>query len=116
MILPLSNTIRHEVVVRKRKSAEVRIAYTFALVLGVYVICWTPFTVNFLIIAYQEDFDYFQKNRILNFYNMMSICLSHFNSAANPFIYAYRIKDVREFVVKRIFKLLCRKFSVENVK
>lgn len=96
MGIPISRRISHEDGVKKRKSTEIKIAQTFALVVGTYVICWAPMTINFFIVAFKGDPELFQKDPILQFYNKISMCAAHFSSAVNPFIYAYRVKDIRD--------------------
>lgn len=98
------------------KTTEVRMAHTFALIIGSYILFWTPVTVNFLIVALTENGNFFQSHWILQLYFNLSVCAAHFNSALNPFIYAYRIKDVREAANESCQKLksaLCPCFSAK---
>lgn len=85
------------------KRQEVRMAYTFALVIGTFIICWTPVTINFLVVAITKNRQYFQDHGLLNFFHVFSVCATHFNSAIDPIIYAYRIKDVRD-TMKNLFR------------
>lgn len=79
-----------------RPSPEVRIAHTFAWVVGAYVICYGPVTINLLLLVLTQDLQFFGRHWLMQDYYMMAVCLSNFNSAINPFIYAYRVKDVRD--------------------
>lgn len=77
-------------------------AKTFAMIIGGYIICWAPITIMFIVMTITENLQFFQNNWILGFFQMFTICIAHFSPAVNPFIYAYRIKDVRD-TVKQVF-------------
>lgn len=82
------------------KKREIRVANTFALIIGSFIISWTPLTVNFLVVAVTRNRQFFQDNGPLRIFHIFSICAAHFNSAIDPIIYAYRIKDIRETLKK----------------
>lgn len=77
------------------KQKEIRVAKTSALIIGTFILCWTPITVLDMIIAYTRDLTIFDGNAVSRNCFMFSVCAAHFNSAIDPIIYAYRIKDVR---------------------
>lgn len=84
------------------KASDVKMAKTFALIIGTNIIFWAPLAANFLVVAFAEDRGFFQENWSRNMFQAFSVCAAHFNSAANPFIYAYRMKGVGD-MVKEIF-------------
>jgi hypothetical protein len=52
--------------------------------------------VVFIISALDPEVDDFKASSSLQFSKMFASWLTHFNAAVNPFIYAYRIKAVRD--------------------
>lgn len=82
---------------------EVRVAKTFALIIGSFIIFWTPLTIMGTIVAFKRDSHYFDNDESARIWFMFAACAAHFNSAIDPVIYAYRIKDVR-VIIKRLFK------------
>lgn len=77
---------------------------TILLVVVSFMICWLPMTIGYFIIAVQENRDFHRKALSI------TVIITHLNSAIDPIIYAYRIKDVRN-TLKKIFGL---KNSSEN--
>lgn len=59
------------------------------MVVGTFIVCWFPMAIGFFIFALKKDRTF--NEEILDVF----IILSHFNSAIDPLIYAYRIQDVR---------------------
>lgn len=86
---------------------EIRIAKTFALIIGTLIVCWTPLTILFMIVYSTKDRHFFYDNAWLYAFFNFSFTAPLVNSAINPFIYAYRIKDVRESL-KNMFKCTSR--------
>lgn len=69
---------------------EAKTAKTLSLIVLSFIICWLPMTISFFLFSALRDREFSEE--ILSF----AIILSHCNSAIDPIIYAYRIKDVRE--------------------
>lgn len=80
--------------------ADIRMANTIAMIIGAYMVCWAPLIVVFFTVAYTEDIMFFQANDLLRTYYIFAICFAHFNSGVNPFIYAFRLRNVREAMKK----------------
>lgn len=76
---------------------EEKAAKTLSMVVGSFIICWFPMTMSFFVFAIKRDRTFTEE--ILDVF----IILAHFNSALDPLIYAYRIKDVR-----KVLKTLCK--------
>lgn len=85
-------------------SRDVRLAKTFSLIIGTYIILWAPLITCFFISAYKQDASYFYSHWSLKIFVVFAMCTSHFNAAVNPFIYAFQIREVRD-TVKKIFKV-----------
>jgi 7 transmembrane receptor (rhodopsin family) len=90
---------------------DTRIAKTFGIIFGAFIICWTPVQVIYFIVAYTEDAHYFS-HWLLSALHMFSIILTHFNSAINPFIYAFRIESINEVCKKLLGPIF--QFRVEQ--
>lgn len=88
------------------RRVQVKIAKTFMLLVGVYILCWTPMTINLIIQAASND-PMILKNSALYIFYSLSIWAAHFNSAIDPIIYAYKIKDIRNSI-KQVL-LPCRR-------
>lgn len=87
--LPQSNQ-KPNVPMQHASEKETKVAKTLSLVVLSFLICWLPMTISAFTASLAKDrepSDYIHK---------ISIFLSHFNSAIDPLIYAYRIKTVRE--------------------
>lgn len=89
-------------------KVEVRAAKTMSLIVGSYVLCWIPATIYFMFIIAEDEL---LTNELISSYNKafyaqftISIYLC---ALIDPFIYAYRSKDIRDKISK--FNLLwCR--------
>ena len=66
-----------------------------ALVVGMFLICWMPWTVSVLFI-------YYGNNQMPSEGRTLLTQLAFFNSLANPFIYIWSIREFRS-TFKRIF-------------
>lgn len=90
---------------------EIRVAKTFALIIGTFILFWTPLTIVGVVVAYKRDSHYFDNDESARIWFMFSASAAHLNSAIDPVIYAYRIKEVR-VLVQRTFR--CDRWSVGN--
>lgn len=72
----------------KRKN-EIRATHTLALIVGSFIILWTPgtFCLIYLAITQNREMD-------LDFLKLSTI-LVHLNSVLDPIIYAYRMQSIR---------------------
>lgn len=83
---------------------EIRAAKSLSIIVGLFAICWLPVHIlNCLTLFYSE----LKKSDDVMY---VAIVLSHANSAVNPIIYAYRIKDFRNTFRKILARhFLCHK-------
>lgn len=73
------------------------------MIVVTFIVCWLPMAISyFLYAALDQKFT----QDILDVFTI----LSHFNSAIDPLIYAYRIKDVRA-TIETLFMCLTFKSS-----
>ncbi|RVE65651.1 hypothetical protein OJAV_G00118710 [Oryzias javanicus] len=70
---------------------EVRAAKSLAIIVGLFALCWLPLHI---INCYNHLCRNCERPHILVM--NIAIILSHANSAVNPFIYAYRIREFRQ--------------------
>jgi hypothetical protein len=80
-----------------KHKREVRAAKTLAMIVGTFLIAWMPGVISVLIVAITKDRN-FSKGMI-----ELSAVLVHLNTAADPLIYAYRMKSIRR-AMKRVFR------------
>lgn len=80
-----------------------------SLVVICYLICWIPITVNFIAVAVTQNRRFFHDyHPLFGFiFHTLTLIATHLNTAIDPLIYAYRIKEVREGI-KKMFKYLQR--------
>ncbi|XP_030601470.1 adenosine receptor A2b [Archocentrus centrarchus] len=81
---------------------EIRAAKSLSIIVGLFAICWLP--VHIL-----NCFTLFYKKLDLEVVMYVAIILSHANSAVNPIIYAYRIRDFRVTFRKILSPFSCKK-------
>ncbi len=82
------------------QKREVKATQNLSIIVLFFVICWLPlYTVN-CVKAFCPDCDIHESLTIFG------IILSHFNSAVNPLLYAYHLKDFRGALL-RLFR--CKK-------
>ncbi|KAM9385945.1 adenosine receptor A2b [Pholidichthys leucotaenia] len=83
---------------------EIRAAKSLSIIVGLFAICWLPVHIlNCLTLFYKKV----DKQEVVMY---VAIILSHANSAVNPIIYAYRIKDFRNTFRKILAQhFLCRR-------
>ncbi|XP_062867478.1 adenosine A2a receptor b [Trichomycterus rosablanca] len=83
---------------RSRLQMEVHAAKSLAIIVGLFAVCWLPVHII-------NCFTLFCPScaRPPAWVMYLAIILSHGNSALNPFIYAYRLRDFR-FTFRKIIK------------
>ena len=83
---------------------EFRAAKSLSIIVGLFALCWLPVHIlNCLTLFYGDLY----KSPVVMY---VAIMLSHANSAVNPIIYAYRIKDFRDTFRKILTRhFLCRR-------
>lgn len=82
------------------QKREVKAAQNLSRIVAFFIICWFPlYTINF-IVAFCPNCQF--SEFFLNF----CIILSHVNSAGNPLLYAYHLKDFRAALKNFIHRLL----------
>lgn len=83
---------------------EIRAAKSLSIIVGLFALCWLPVHIlNCLTLFYSE---LKKPSFIMN----IAIILSHANSAVNPIIYAYRIREFRVTFRKILNRhILCRR-------
>lgn len=82
---------------------EIRVAKTMTLVIGTFIICWTPMAIICMVVANTKDLHYFDHNEGSRIGFMFCSLAAHLNSAIDPIIFAYRIPDARD-KIKKILK------------
>lgn len=106
-----------------QRNAEIRLAKTSAMIIGVYIICWSPTLIKFCRAVFStpdKNDDSGPESLTTHIARDISNLAAHFNrwifrgflhmlfviiySALNPIIYAYRIKRIRDGV-KKLLKL-----------
>ncbi|MBN3281273.1 LPA11 protein, partial [Polyodon spathula] len=86
----------------KQKETVVNLMKTVTIILGAFVICWTPG----LVILILDGVDCTSCNVLL--YEKYFLVLAECNSLVNPIIYSYRDKEMRN-TFKRILCYVCRR-------
>jgi hypothetical protein len=84
---------------KKRSNDEQRekkVAKTLTIITLVFLLCWSPFFISYII--------YIKNESIPGRLNNIVIWLGLFNSAMNPIIYAYFIPTFRSTFKKILFK------------
>lgn len=84
--LPASGMIR---MLGVQQRNDVKATQNLAIIVLFFMICWIPlYTIN-CIIAFRKDFP------VNSTFMLSCIILSHLNSAGNPLLYAYHLRDFR---------------------
>ncbi|XP_034085409.1 lysophosphatidic acid receptor 1 [Gymnodraco acuticeps] len=78
---------RHSSGQRRNRDTMMSLLKTVAIVLGAFIVCWTPGLVILLL-------DVFCANCNVLTYEKFFLLLAEFNSAMNPIIYSYRDKEM----------------------
>ncbi|CRL00423.1 CLUMA_CG013689, isoform A [Clunio marinus] len=90
-----------------KQKQEIRAAHTLAMVVGTFIVLWSPGIICLFIIS-------FTKNRELHIDILeFSTILVHCNAAIDPLIYAYRMKNIRE-ALNRLFVCLRKKENLRE--
>ncbi|KAF2898504.1 hypothetical protein ILUMI_07675 [Ignelater luminosus] len=83
-----------------QQKREVKATQNLSIIVLFFMICWIPlYTINF-ILAFCKDC--FQVNST---FMLFCVILSHLNSAGNPLLYAYHLRDFRAALKCFLFKL-----------
>lgn len=83
---------------------EIRAAKSLSIIVGLFALCWLPVHILNCLTLFYEDL---KKPPVVMY---VAIILSHANSAVNPIIYAYRIRDFRNTFRKILARhFLCRR-------
>nr|XP_060612843.1 adenosine receptor A2b [Anolis sagrei ordinatus] len=90
---------------RTTLQREVSAAKSLAIIVGLFALCWLPLHILNCLSLFWTGFANHKPHWAMN----LTIILSHANSAVNPIIYAYRIRDFRG-TFRRILAryLLCK--------
>ncbi|KAG5832783.1 hypothetical protein ANANG_G00294800 [Anguilla anguilla] len=92
---------QHTTQIRHRETV-INLTKTVSIILGAFVVCWTPGLVILLLDGLHCDAHY-----VLTF-EKYCLVLAECNSLVNPIIYSFRDKDMRS-TFKRILCCLCRR-------
>ncbi|GIY49761.1 octopamine receptor [Caerostris extrusa] len=97
----LTVTVRHYMKEKQKicLQKERRAARVLGVVMGVFVVCWLPFFLMYVILPFCDS--YYVSNRVVN----VITWLAYFNSALKPVIYTAFNTDFR----KAFIYILCRK-------
>jgi adenosine receptor A2b len=90
-----------------KHKKEVRAANTLAMIVGTFLILWLPGILSLFIMAITKNRDFHID--ILE----LSTILVHLNSAIDPIIYAYRMRNIRE-ALNQFFKCCKRSNKIHN--
>ncbi|KAF5298069.1 hypothetical protein FQA39_LY11837 [Lamprigera yunnana] len=87
------------------QKREVKATQNLSIIVLFFMICWIPlYTINFIL---SFCADCFEVNETIM---LCCIILSHMNSAGNPLLYAYHLKDFRA----ALKHFLCQLFKISN--
>lgn len=82
------------------RKREVKATQNLSIIVFFFMICWIPlYTMNFILAFCPSCFDV--NSTVLLFF----IILSHLNSAGNPLLYAYHLRDFRAALQIFLYKL-----------
>lgn len=90
-----------------RRNAEIKLAKTSAVIIGVYFICWSPTLIKFYLALFTNINTWKPWDWIAPIIRDFSNLAAHFNSALNPIIYAYRISWIRNGIKKILQRDQC---------
>lgn len=92
---------------RRSLKKDLHVAYTVALVTGVFAICWLPFFSAILIYKWCAACTFVWDMRVL-----MAVKVLHFgNSAMNPIIYSVRNRRFNKAFKGLLLRLVCRRLD-----
>lgn len=90
------------------RKREVKATQNLSRIVIFFIICWFPlYTINCIMA-------FCQKCRVHDVLMNFCIILSHLNSAGNPLIYAYHLKDFRAALKNFMWKLLFPQNDVKS--
>ena len=72
------------------------------MIVGGHIVCWAPMQVAFVTILFTRDAAYFSQVWYMEMMFYAAISGVHISSAMNPFIYAYRMKSIRDAIKKTL--------------
>jgi hypothetical protein len=84
-----------EVICRK----EVRATKTMFIVIGTFSLCWLPLAIYFVLKSTVTGPNY---SEFSIFIDAFCFCATHYNSAIDPIIYAYRMKNIRNAIKRTL--------------
>lgn len=92
-----------------QQTNEVKATQNLAIIVLFFMICWIPlYTIN-CILAFRPDF------RVNSTAILCCIILSHLNSAGNPILYAYHLRDFRAALKNFFCSLFGKKHLCEDL-
>lgn len=91
-----------------KQRNEIRAANTLAMIVGTFIVLWMPGIINLFIMAITQN-----RNFPLGLLEFSTI-LVHLNSAIDPLIYAYRMRNIRE-ALNKLFKCGKRSAKIHSV-
>ncbi|KAJ7356293.1 hypothetical protein OS493_025401 [Desmophyllum pertusum] len=92
---------------KRSLKKDLHIAYTVALVTGVFAVCWLPFFLTILIFKWCATCSFVWDMRVL-----MLVKLLHYgNSALNPIIYSVRNRRFNLAFKRILLRMICRKLG-----
>lgn len=91
------------------RKREVKATQNLSVIVLFFMLCWMPlYTIN-CIKAFCPDC--FIHARV----TFGGIVLSHLNSAMNPLLYAYNLKDFRAALKALIYRMACKEVQPQNI-
>lgn len=83
-------------------KSDIKIAKTFGWIVGVFFFCNSAFALNVFVTSIAKIFDSLQtqNSMALQAFNVLSSLIANTCPATSPFIYAYRVKCIRERMKK----------------
>lgn len=82
-----------------------------SLVIGSFLLSWMPISLYFVFIFVHGNTDIEVESNARRYLRMAAIMMTHFNSAVDVLIYAYRMEGVRD-ALKSLFR--CSRPSVNS--
>lgn len=86
---------------RHPHASDIRTAKSFLMVIGAYILCWTPFCVTLFL-------DIIMKEKINSKVSLIFLWLGYTNSCLNPLIYTWKYKQFRNALVSTAKKFYGR--------
>ncbi|CRL01068.1 CLUMA_CG014330, isoform A [Clunio marinus] len=91
-----------------KQKNEIRATFTLSMIVGTFVVLWTPGIVCFFVMAATQN-----RNISEDVMELTKSCLS-LNAALDPLIYAYRMKNIRK-AMNNLFKCCSNKKELQSV-